>query len=168
MSGGKYLLGFESGRDPGVLLQRAARVVVRGGVPLEFVHELGDRLLHLHGHGRHCMLLTATLAVRADLPEGGHRGQGGGPVRPARFPVLLKGYETHLCTLEAEVYEHRVKTNARLINHSRGARIALEAIEFLQKQDVTLRSLFGNAVNHTMKTGPRALLFPQRKTSSNC
>lgn len=69
MSEGKYLLGLESRRDPGVLLQRAARVVVRGGVPLEFVHELGDRLLHLYGHGCHCMLLAATLAVRADLPE---------------------------------------------------------------------------------------------------
>lgn len=80
----KYLLGFESRRHPGVLLQRAARVVVRGGVPLEFVHQLGDRLLHLYGHGCHCMLLTATLAVGADLPVEGH-----GTERSVRAGVLL-------------------------------------------------------------------------------
>lgn len=89
LSGGKYLLGLESGRDPGVLLQGAARVVVRGGVPLEFVHELGDRLLHLHGHGGHCMLLAATLTVRADLPaedRGTERSvRGGGAEGGQRF-----------------------------------------------------------------------------------
>lgn len=49
-----------------------------------------------------------------------------------------------------------MKTNARLINHSGGG-ITQEAIEFLQKQDVTLWSLFGAAINHTIKTGRRAL-----------
>lgn len=63
-----YLLRFESRWHPGVLLQGAAGVVVRGGVSLEVVHQLGDRLLHLYGHGCHCMLLAATLTVHTDLP----------------------------------------------------------------------------------------------------
>ena len=52
-----YLLRTEGGGDPGVFLQRAARVVVRGGVPLEVVHQLGDGLFHLQRHGCHNMLL---------------------------------------------------------------------------------------------------------------
>lgn len=154
---GKYLLRFESGRDPGVLLQRAARVVVRGGVPLEFVHELGYRLLHLDGHGCHCMLLPATLAVHADLPAEDTRQSA--PLGPYAAPKDLH-------TLASEIYEHWVKTNAPLINHSRGE-IAPEGIEFLQKQDVTLWSLFAAAINHTIKTGPRALLFLKGNLSQN-
>jgi len=66
---GIYLLWLEAGGYPSVLFQGAAGVVVGGGVPLEVVHELGDRLLHLHGHGRQCMLLSPTLTVHTDLPE---------------------------------------------------------------------------------------------------
>lgn len=51
-----------------------------------------------------------------------------------------------------------MQTNARLINHSGGG-ITQEAIVFLQKQEVTLWSLFGAAINHTIKTGQRALLL---------
>lgn len=64
----QYLLRFESRWNPGVLLQGTAGVVVRRGVPLEVVHQLGDRLLHLYRHGCHSMLLTATLTVHTDLP----------------------------------------------------------------------------------------------------
>lgn len=42
-----YLFWFETGRDPGILLKSAARVIVGCGVPLEFVQQLGNALLHL-------------------------------------------------------------------------------------------------------------------------
>ena len=64
----KYLFRFESRWYPGILLQGTAWVIVWGWVPLEVVHQLGDRLLHLYRHGCHCMLLTTTLTVHTDLP----------------------------------------------------------------------------------------------------
>ncbi len=52
-----YLLRTEAGGNPGVFLQCTSRVIIRGGVPLEVVHQLGDGLLHLQRHGCHNMLL---------------------------------------------------------------------------------------------------------------
>lgn len=66
----QYLFWFESWWDPGVLLQRTPRVIVGRRVPLEVVHQLCDRLLHLYGHDCHCMILTATLTVHTDFPTG--------------------------------------------------------------------------------------------------
>lgn len=90
----KYLFWFEAWWDPGVLLQGAARVVVRGGVPLEVVHELGDRLLHLDRHGCHCMLLPTTLAVHTDLPgrDKETRGTGQVPTSAEGHPRMNEGY----------------------------------------------------------------------------
>lgn len=69
-----YLFGFEPGRHPGVFLQGAARVVVRRGVPLEVIQQLGHGLLHLQRDGRHSMILARTLTVQTDLPaHGGKR-----------------------------------------------------------------------------------------------
>ena len=53
----RYLLRTEAWGHPHVLLQGTARVVIRSGVSLEVVHELGDGLLHLQRHGCHYMLL---------------------------------------------------------------------------------------------------------------
>lgn len=78
----RYLFRLQPRRDPGVLLQGAARVVVRGRVPLEVKHEFADRLLHLQGHHRHHVLLLRALAVQADLPassKGGRWGEGQNP-----------------------------------------------------------------------------------------
>lgn len=69
----QYLFRFEAGRHPGVLLQSAARVIVRRGVPLKVVHQLGHGLLHLQRHDRHNMILTRTLTVQTDLPAGNRK-----------------------------------------------------------------------------------------------
>lgn len=53
---GAYLLRTEAGWNPDVFLQSASGVIIRGGVPLEVVHQLGDGLLHLQRHGCHNML----------------------------------------------------------------------------------------------------------------
>lgn len=53
----RYLLRTEAWGDPHVLLQCTPRVVIRSGISLEVVHELGDGLLHLQRHGCHYMLL---------------------------------------------------------------------------------------------------------------
>lgn len=52
-----YLLRTEARGNPDVLLQCTSRVVIRGWVSLEVVHQLGDGLFHLQRHGCHNMLL---------------------------------------------------------------------------------------------------------------
>lgn len=71
----QYLFGLQSRRHPGVLLQGAARVIVRGRVPLEVKHEFADGLLHLQGHHRHHVLLLRALAVQTDLPASSKGGR---------------------------------------------------------------------------------------------
>lgn len=52
-----YLLRTEARGDPDIFLQCTSRVIIRGGVSLEVVHQLGDGLFHLQRHGCHNMLL---------------------------------------------------------------------------------------------------------------
>lgn len=102
------------------------------------------------------MLLTATLAVRADLPEE-DTGQS-----------ILLG--PHVAEERMSRYEHDIRkytsttgtTNGWLINHSRG-RITLKASEFHQQQGVILWSLLGAAINPTIQAGRRALLFLKKQ-----
>lgn len=52
-----YLLRTEARGNPDILLQCTSRVIIRGRVSLEVVHQLGDGLFHLQRHGCHNMLL---------------------------------------------------------------------------------------------------------------
>lgn len=52
-----YLLRTEARGNPDILLQCTSRVIIRGWVSLEVVHQLGDGLFHLQRHGCHNMLL---------------------------------------------------------------------------------------------------------------
>lgn len=63
-----YLLGLETGRNPGIFLQSTARVIVGRGVPLKVVHELVDGLLHFQRHHGGGVILAWALAMQADLP----------------------------------------------------------------------------------------------------
>lgn len=76
-----YLFRLQPGRDPGILLQGAAWVVIWGRVPLEVKHEFADGLLHLQGHHRHHVLLLRALAVQTDLPTSSKGGRWEGRQR---------------------------------------------------------------------------------------
>ena len=75
------LLRTEAGGNPDVLFQRTSRVIIRGGVPLEVVHQLGDGLFHLQRHGCHNMLLYTDrfsghrYSCRGNRQEGEQRGR---------------------------------------------------------------------------------------------
>lgn len=86
----RYLFRLQPRRDPGVLLQGAARVVVRGRVPLEVKHEFADGLLHLQGHHRHHVLLLRALAVQTDLPASSKGGRWGEGQNPHYFPLACQ------------------------------------------------------------------------------
>lgn len=65
-----YLFRLQTRRDPGILFQGTAWVIIWGRIPLKVKHEFADGLLHLQRHHCHHVLLLGTLAVQADLPAG--------------------------------------------------------------------------------------------------
>lgn len=84
-----YLFRLQPGRDPGVLLQGTAWVVIWGRVPLEVKHEFADGLLHLQGHHRHHVLLLRALAVQTDLPASSKGGRWEGRQKIPFFSIGL-------------------------------------------------------------------------------
>ena len=91
-----HLFWAEARWGPGVFLQSTARVVVRGGVPLEVIHELGDGcLLHLQWHRCQNMLLPRALSAAHYYGRsiGGWGGGGGRGVEVTGSGTVLNKHE---------------------------------------------------------------------------
>lgn len=86
----RYLFRLQPWWDPGILLQGAARVIVRGGVPLEVKHEFADGLLHVQGHHCHHVLFLRALAVQTDLPAKSKGGRWEGKQNKPFFHLVCQ------------------------------------------------------------------------------